>query len=189
VRAGKEEERQMPPSVSLYISTTLDGYIARSDGAIDWLTRIDENDTDYGYEKFFASIDGLIMGSATFDFIRTLGPWPYGDKPSFIFTRRALNNDEQNISFVAGDPAQFLESEAVAPLSRLWLVGGSSLIAPFVRKDLIDEYIITVLPVVLGHGLRLFPSPAPEQWLEMTSCTTFNRGILQVQYCRNKTAG
>lgn len=174
----------MPPSVCVYISTTLDGYIARADGAIDWLTNIDENDTDYGYSKFYDTVDGLLMGSNTYELIRSLGPWPYSVKPSFVFTRRSLRSDGENIRFVAGDPAQVVRAPEMASFKRLWLVGGSSLIGGFVAKGVIDEYYLTILPVVLGHGLRLFPSPAPEHWLSMKSCRTYEGGVLQVLYRR-----
>ena len=172
----------MPPSVSLYISTTLDGFIARADGAIDWLTHIDDNDTDYGYAAYYNSIDGLLMGSTTFEMIRSLGPWPYPTKPSFVFTRRNLQTDAGNIYFVSGDPAQVVSSQELASFRRLWLVGGSAMIASCVKKGLIDEYILTVLPVILGHGLRLFPSPVTEAWLSLANCRTYDRGILQLHY-------
>jgi len=174
----------MPPSVYVYIATTLDGYIARADGAIDWLTNIDENDTDYGYSEFYDTIDGVLMGSNTYEMIRSLGPWPYSGKPSFVFTRRNLRSGGENIHFLAGDPAQIVKSEEFSRFKRLWLVGGSSLIGSFVARGVIDEYYLTILPVVLGHGLRLFPSPAPEQWLSMKSCRTYEGGVLQVLYSR-----
>jgi dihydrofolate reductase len=176
----------MPPLVSLFISCTLDGYIARADGAIDWLTHIDDNDTDYGYQEFYDTIDGLLMGSTTFNLIRSLGSWPYDGKPTFVFTRRELPADNRDVHFLAGDPKRLVESGELSALRRLWLVGGSSLIATCIKNDIIDEYIITILPVLLGHGLRLFPSPVGEQWLAMTSCRTYDRGILQVRYLREK---
>ncbi|MBN1309011.1 MAG: dihydrofolate reductase [Chitinispirillaceae bacterium] len=172
----------MAPSISLYISSTLDGFIARADGAIDWLTRIDENDTDYGYAAYYDSIDGLIMGSTTFELIRSLGPWPYPSKPTFVFTRRSLRVEGGNIHFVTGDPQQVVGSQQFLRFKRLWLVGGSALIASCLKRKLIDEYILTVLPVLLGHGLRLFPSPIAEQWLSLASCRTYERGVLQLHY-------
>ncbi|MBN1577185.1 MAG: dihydrofolate reductase [Chitinispirillaceae bacterium] len=177
----------MAPSVSLYISNTLDGFIARADGAIDWLTRIDEIDTDYGYAAYYDSIDGLIMGSTTFELIRSLGPWPYPGKPSFVFTRRDLQAESGNIYFVTGDPQQIVGSKELSRLKRLWLVGGSALIASCLKKNLVDEYILTVLPVLLGHGLRLFPSPVAEQWLSLVSCRTYDRGVLQLHYRKIKS--
>jgi dihydrofolate reductase len=175
----------MPPKVSLYISSTLDGFIARADGAIDWLIDFDDSDTDYGYADYYDSVDGLLMGSATFEMIRSLGPWPYNGKPAFVFTRRELAAEERDIYFYSGDPRQVIGSREFSGLGKLWLVGGSSMIAACIRKDLIDEYIITQLPVVLGHGLRLFPSPAPELWLHMTDCSSYDRGVLQVRYERS----
>ena len=180
----EEKDMFMAPSVSLYISSTLDGFIARSDGAIDWLTRIDENDTDYGYSGFYETVDGLIMGSNTFEMIHALGPWPYPDKPTFIFTNRSLKANSGNIFSVSGDPESIVRSEEFTSFRKLWLVGGSALIASCLQKGLIDEYIITMLPVVLGQGLRLFPSPAPEQWLSLSSFVQYDRGVLQMKYSR-----
>lgn len=174
----------MAPSVSLYISSTLDGYIARADGAIDWLTHIDENDTDYGYAEFYDSIDGLLMGSNTFEMIQTLGPWPYPEKPTFIFSNRTLKASSTNVYSVSGDPEHIIYSEEFSQFNRLWLVGGSALIGSCLQKGLIDEYVLTMLPVVLGQGLRLFATPVPEQWLTLVSCTQYERGVLQMRYNR-----
>ena len=174
----------MAPSVSLYISSTLDGYIARADGSIDWLTSIDDNDTDYGYANYYKTIDGLLMGSTTFEMICSLGPWPYADKPTFVFTRRNLQAEMQNVYFIVGDPQQVLSSADFSQFRRLWLVGGSTLIASCLKKGLIDEYVLTILPVILGHGLRLFSSPVPEQWLTMDSCQHYERGVLQIHYVK-----
>lgn len=175
----------MAPSVSCYISSTLDGYIARADGAIDWLTRIDDTDTDYGYGEFYDSVDGLVMGSTTFEMIQALGPWPYSEKPSFIFTNRSLKANAPNAYSVSGDPIQVIGSSAFSQFRRLWLVGGSALIGTFLKRGLIDEYIITLLPVILGQGLRLFSSPVQEQWLSLTGCTQYDRGVLQMRYARS----
>jgi len=172
----------MAPSISLYIAHTLDGYIARADGAIDWLTQIDENDNDYGYAQFYESIDALIMGSTTFEMIQSLGPWPYVDKPTFVFTRRTIRTSVENVYFVSGDPQPVLSVPQFSCFNRIWLVGGSTLIASCVKKNLIDEYILTMLPVVLGHGLRLFPSPVSEQWLSLISCRQYDWGVIQLQY-------
>jgi dihydrofolate reductase len=174
----------MAPLVSLYISSTLDGYIARADGAIDWLTHIDENDTDYGYAEFYDSVDGILMGSTTFEMIQALGPWPYPEKPTFIFTNRLLKASASNIFSVSGDPEPIIHSDEFSQFSNLWLVGGSSLIGAFIEKCLIDEYLLTILPVVLGQGLRLFSTPVPEQWLDLLSCTQYDRGVLQLRYGR-----
>lgn len=176
----------MAPSVSLYIATTLDGYIARADGAIDWLTRIDENNTDYGYAPFYDSVDGVIMGSTTYELISSFGPWPYEDKPAFVFTRRSLQSELENVHFVTGDPKQVLVAPEFSHFKRLWLIGGSALIGSCEKKSLIDEYILTVLPVVLGHGLRLFASPISEQWLTLVACQQFNGGVLQLHYKRGQ---
>lgn len=174
----------MAPSVSCYISCTLDGYIARADGAIDWLTRIDDADTDYGYGEFYNSVDGIIMGSTTFEMVLSLGPWPYSEKPAFIFTNRALKANAQNAYSVSGDPRQVVGSTAFSQFRKLWLVGGSALIGSFLKRGLIDEYIITFLPVILGQGLRLFASPVQEQWLALTACTQYDQGVLQMRYAR-----
>lgn len=175
----------MAPQISLYISVALDGYIARADGAIDWLTRIDDIDTDYGYDSYYSTVDALFMGSATFELIQSFGSWPYADKPVFVFTRRSLSCGERNVFFVAGNPEQLLRSQGCSRFGKVWLVGGSTLIASCLKRGIIDEYILTVLPVVLGHGLRLFSSPVPEQWLSLASCRQYERGVLQLHYVKS----
>ncbi len=174
----------MPPSVSVFISATLDGFIGRADGALDWLTQIDDSDTDYGYEEYYDSVDGVLMGSNTYEMISSLGPWPYSSKPSFVFTHRNLKACGTNIFFVSGDPLQLVSSRQLSSFRRLWLVGGSGLIANCLKRRLIDEYVITLLPVILGHGLRLFPSPIAEEWLSLAGFRTYDRGVIQLCYRR-----
>lgn len=175
----------MAPVVTLYIATTLDGFIARADGGIDWLTQVDDQDNDYGYEAFYNTVDGLLMGSATYDMINSFGEWPYPNKHTFVFTRRAMQSDRRDVHFIAGDPQQVVRSPQFERFKHLWLVGGSTLIADCVQKNLIDQYILTMVPLLLGHGLRLFPSPMPEQWLSLVSSEQFDRGILQLRLARN----
>jgi dihydrofolate reductase len=172
----------MAPSLSLYIAATLDGFIARTDGSIDWLADIDENNTDYGYTPFYSSVDGVIMGSTTFELIQSFGPWPYSDKPTFVFTRRSLQTEIKNVFFVSGDPRQLLLSSEFEKFRKIWLVGGSALIASCLKKDMIDDFVLTILPLILGHGLRLFSSPISEQWLTMVACQQYEGGVLQIHY-------
>lgn len=174
----------MPP-ITLYIATSLDGYIARADGGIDWLDRVDgfdENgvDEDYGYQAFYDSVDALLMGSSTYTQVLGFGDWPYPDKPTYVFSSRDLANTLKDVQIVPPD------IQTTLPLlnchKKAWLVGGGALVKSFHQAGLIDEYIISIIPVVLGAGIALFQAPLTEQPLTLMSTQTFPSGLVQLHY-------
>jgi dihydrofolate reductase len=168
------------PTVVLYVATSLDGYIARGDGAVDWLF----TDGEYGYSAFFEGIDALFMGSKTYGQVLTFGPWPYPGKPTWVFTRRTLKSGREDVVFVRGEPATVLDQLAGRGLDRIWLVGGAGLVASFRAAGLIDEYILSIHPILLGDGILLFPGPAPEERLALVGSEAYASGLLQVHYRR-----
>jgi dihydrofolate reductase len=168
------------PTVVLYVATSLDGFIARSDGAVDWLF----TDGEYGYSAFYESVDALVMGSRTYEQVLTFGPWPYPGKPTYVFTRRALKTGREDVVFVSGEPADVLDHLAGRGLDRIWLVGGAGLVASFRDAGLIDEYILSIHPILLGDGIPLFSAPAPEEGLEFVGSEAYASGLLQVCYRR-----
>lgn len=168
--------------VLLYIASSLDGYIARKDGSIDWLSIVETPDTDYGYREFYQSIDALVMGRKTYDLCLSFGEWPYPDKSAYIFTRQELTSERDDVTFISALPNQFMANVAAKGYRRIWLVGGGELVAEFERHSLIDEYIISIIPVFLGEGILLFPPPGPETILELTGSQFYSTGLVQLKY-------
>lgn len=172
--------------VILYIAASLDGYIAREDGGIDWLSRVERPDTDYGYAQFYQSIDVAVMGRKTYELALSFGEWPYPGKPSVVFTHRNLTSERGDVMFTAASPDAVLAELAARGLKRVWLVGGAELVAAFQQARLIDEYIVSVIPVILGDGIPLFLSTGVEQGLELVESQQYPSGLVQMTY-RAKT--
>jgi len=170
------------PHVTLYIATSLDGYIARTDGGIDWLNVVDRPETDYGYQAFYETIDALLLGRKTYELALSFGDWPYPGKPSYVFTRGAEASQRKDVIFTSEPPRALLRALEARGLRRLWLVGGGELVAAFQRERLIDEYIISVIPVLLGSGIPLFPPPGPEMSLAVARCERYPSGLIQLHY-------
>ena len=98
--------------VTYYVASSLDGYIADSDGGVGWLERVADGDEDYGYHAFFDGVDALVMGRATWDFVESAGTWPYGDLPARIFTHRPIEAPSEHVRAVSGDPGPVAEELA-----------------------------------------------------------------------------
>ncbi|MEH1931486.1 dihydrofolate reductase family protein [Nostoc sp.] len=170
--------------VTLYIAASLDGYIARSDGGIDWLSILEIEGEDYGYTAFYESIDAIVLGSKTYEIGLSFDKWPYPEKKSFVFTQRHLKSDREDVVFVSDTVKHVLENIEAQGLENIWLVGGGALINSFLQHSLIDEYIISTIPIILGGGIRLFPPSSPEEKLELINSKQYPSGLLQSHYRR-----
>jgi len=172
-------------AVILYIAASLDGYIAKADGSVDWLSIVNDEDTDYGYADFYAGVDAIAMGSRTYEQVLDFEEWPYPDKRVFVFTRRSLEAVAHDVAFTNQSPVDFVRGLDSAGVRTLWLAGGGDLVASFMEHRLIDEYIVSVIPIVLGDGIPLFRGPLPEHRLELLESTDYASGLVQLHY-RNR---
>jgi dihydrofolate reductase len=163
--------------IVLFIACSLDGYIAGTDDDISWLF----SDDDYGYSKFLASIDTVLMGRRTYDQVLRMGPFPYSEKECYVFSRTLMGGDE-NVEFVNEPVKDFVHDIRERDGSDIWLVGGSELIEAFMNDGLVDEYVVSIHPIVLGEGILLFRSGFPRQDLELKDNITFPSGLIQVHY-------
>ena len=136
------------PKILVYIATSLDGFVTREDGRIDWLPETSKS----SYDAFYKSIDTVIIGKTTYDQVLTFGEYPYKDKKSFVFTRTSENNDD-NVRFVS-DIEKFVKDGFTGVEKNIWLVGGAKTIASFFKMGVVDEIITTVIPVLLGKGIH-----------------------------------
>lgn len=168
--------------VILFIATSLDGYIARMDGRIDWLF----TDQDYGFREFFLGVDTVVMGRKTYDVSLSFGDYPYPGRSGYVFSRVRDGQRDEHCEFISTEPKAFIAGLRKQPGKKIWLVGGSELIQDFVLADLIDEYVISIHPLILGSGIPLFRSPLPTQNLIFRDSTTFDSGLVQVSYSRRR---
>ena len=157
--------------IQVYIATSLDGYIAREDGSIDWLPESSES----GYDVFYKSIDTVIMGKTTYDQVLTFGVYPYKEKKSFVFSKTQQNNDE-NVEF-ASDVEKFVKDGFPGAGKTIWLVGGAKIIASFMKQGVVDEIIITKIPILLGKGIPLFQNLEDETKLELIKTEKYGQLI------------
>lgn len=170
--------------VVLFIATSADGFIAREDGAIDWLPSVDGD--DYGYNGFIKTVDTLLMGRRTYEQLLTFGPFPYADKRTFVFTRRMRLGGgpgmHPSISLVHEDPVPFVRRLRRQSGGTIWLVGGARLIQPLQEAALIDEYVISICPVFIGSGIPLFRRADREAQLRLTRHRAYSTGVVQLTF-------
>lgn len=165
--------------VVLYIAASLDGYIARENGKVDWLP---ENDVS-GYEEFYKTIDIVVMGRTTFEQVLTFGEYPYKDKKSYVFTKNKNSNNytkNKNIVFVP-NVEKFVKDVLSNTDKNIWLIGGEKIISSFFNHDIIDEIILFVVPVVLGKGIPLFSNIQKETKLELIKVINHNN-LIELHY-------
>lgn len=168
-----------------YVAASIDGFIADADGRLDWLLQFnDVEGVEARYKAFLADVGALVMGAATYEFLLADGhPWPYTDRPTWVFTHRPLPGlAGADLRFTTDDVAAVHEAAARGAAGKhVWLVGGGNLVAQFVRRGLLDELLLTVVPVVLGAGTPLLPAAVPGL-LELAEVTRLPRGLLELRY-------
>jgi len=165
---------------AVFIAVSLDGYIARADGSIDFLAPF--HDEEHGYAAFFAGVDALLIGRGTYDTVLGFPEWPYGDKRVIVCTTRPVppTHGEEMWSGPPRDLAARLDRERV---HRVYLDGGA-LVRGFLRDDLVDEMAINVIPILLGAGRPLFTTGLPEMPLRLLEAKSFPSGVVQLRYTR-----
>lgn len=171
--------------VKLYITASIDGYIARPDGDLEWLTGFpNPSKTDYGYKDFFDSVDTVIMGNRTYHDILCMDVlWPYKDKETYVVTHHAQEAKE-NIRFISENVVETISELRKKDEKDIWLVGGGQLVSLLLSADLIDEMQITYIPVILSNGIPLFPKSTKESQWNLLENRAFDNGVFQVKYQR-----
>jgi len=170
--------------IKLYIAVSLDGYIARHNGDLDWL--IEDYpitaDMNYGYDDFFKSVDTIIMGGRTYRDIMCMDVvWPYKDKTTYVITRNPVM-PKDNINFITENVIETISQLRGKDRKDIWLVGGGELTTMLLNHDLIDEMIITYIPVILGNGIALFPNNPKESKWDLVENKSYDNGALSVRY-------
>lgn len=169
-------------TVQLYIGVSLDGYIADADGGVAWLERFLVEDEDYGYGEFMSGVGALAMGATTFEDDLARPEWPYGETPAWVFTHRDLPTPAgATVHLTSAAIPEVLRRIRESTDGNVFLVGGADLVAQFLAENAIDELILTVAPVLLGGGVRLFDGAGPARATHL-SARSYATGLVQLRY-------
>lgn len=167
--------------IVLFIASSLDGFIAREDGSIDWLEGI-EGEGDNGYATFYETIDTVIMGNKTYQHTKILAEeFPYKGKKCYVFSRKKEQNNDEHVQFVSEEIPSFFQRLIKQEGSRIWIVGGAELLDTIMKENLVDEFIVSVIPIILGKGIPLFKANHPEVQLKLIEMQQFGQ-IAQLHY-------
>lgn len=174
--------------VTLHVVASLDGFIARKDNSVAWLEtqgKVYEAGATISAEEataFLRTIDCYVLGSRTYEHALELG-WPYGDKPTVVLTRRNLSSTKNSVEFHAGDLRPLME-QLSSRFRNIWLVGGAALSQQFLELGLVDEIRLTIAPVLLGDGLRLFGELSSERRWDLKNVVAYKNGFVELSYDR-----
>jgi dihydrofolate reductase len=174
--------------IRLFIATSIDGYIAKPDGNLDWLTSQPQpKEGDYGYMELIGSVDTIIMGRSTYDHLLGYGEdWFYPEHDTLVFSRNPEFQPRTPRTFAihASNAQTEIDALRAKEGKDIWLVGGGELVAKFLHEGWIDEMLITIVPVVLGDGIRLFPSAIAGSDWRLEDVERFETGLLNLRYGR-----
>jgi dihydrofolate reductase len=174
--------------VTLHVVSSLDGFIARKDNSVSWL-----EDSGAVYEAgatvsaeeieaFVKSVDCYVLGSRTYEHALELG-WVYGDTPAIVVTSRKLRSERATVEFYAGDLTALVREKLAARFRNIWLVGGAVLAQRFLELGLVDEIRLTIAPVLLGAGLRLFGEMQQTRW-DLKNAKAYRNGFVELHYAK-----
>jgi dihydrofolate reductase len=167
------------PKVSIYIATSIDGYITRKDGGLDWLDRVGGFDEDYGFQNLLGSIDALIIGRKTYE-VATTVPDPYPGKRVVVLSN-SLNSVKKDMELYRGDLAQLLTKLHKEGIKHIWIDGGT-IISQFLSSQMVDTMTLSIIPVILGSGIPLFNVIDKEIPCHVISSQTYPSGLVQLRY-------
>lgn len=180
--AGPELERTTTRKVILYIAMTLDGCIAKDNDDISFLSVVESPGEDYGYSDFVKTVDTVIMGHRTYDKVLTFGgEFPHRDKKCYVISR-TKNGKDENVEFYNGDIGQLITTIRKTDGKNIFIDGGAQTVFELMKLNLIDRFIISVIPHLLGGGVTLFKPGRPEQNLKLIRNVTFPSGLVQLWY-------
>lgn len=172
---------------SVFVATSFDGFIARSDGSIDWLNesnRLVPEGEDCGFGDFMETVDALIMGRKTFEQVLTFGDWVYGETPVIVMSHNAVEIPEHlkaTVSYSSERPSDFLNRLESLGMNHVYIDGGMT-IQSFLREGIIDEVCITRIPIVIGEGVPLFKQTERDIHLIHQATNVFDFGFVQTTY-------
>jgi dihydrofolate reductase len=174
--------------VVLYICMSLDGFIASNDDDISWLSVVEKEGEDYGYAAFSKSIDTYIVGRKTYDKVLQLtgGVFPQAEEFDCYVITRKERAKENGINFYNGDLEELIARLKSIEGKNIYCDGGGEIVNLLMKKNLIDEYMVSVIPIILGEGKRLFSGNTPRIHLSAQPVSYFETGLVQLHYLREE---
>ena len=172
--------------LSLFIATSLDGYIAKPNDDLSFLQIVEQEGEDYGYSEFTANIDTIILGRKTYDYVlKEIGASHYdnGQRDVYVITRTERPKVGRT-TFYTGNLKDLVEQLKAEEGKNIYCDGGAEIINELLQHDLIDEFTISIIPILLGNGTRLFKDGRPEQAVELVSTKQFDTVLTQLHYKR-----
>lgn len=167
------------PAITIYIAASIDGYIARKDGSLDWLDRVREVDIDYGYKKLLNGIDAVVLGRKTYEVASTV-PDPYPGKRVIVLSH-SLSRVKPGIELYQGDLTVLMAKLHKEGIKQVWIDGGVT-IAQFLSSQMVDTMIISLIPILLGSGIPLFNVIDKEIPCRLISSQSYPSGLVQLNY-------
>jgi dihydrofolate reductase len=186
--ATRPQREESTVKASVFVGTSVDGFIARTNGEFDFL---DAGGAEpHGYEEFFATVDALVIGRKTYETVLSFDAWPYGERPVFVLSTSALAPAPPNavVTRMSGDPAEIVANLAARGIQHIYVDGGIT-IQRFLAAGLIDRLIVTQVPVLIGAGIPLFGSLAHDIGLTHVATRQFKGGLVQSEYLVGTESG
>ena len=168
--------------VTYYVAASIDGFIAKEDGDVSWLEELGIAMEETGYDEFFSTVDALVMGRKTYEMIVSFGEWPYGDKPVWICTSGNIIPMEGSNIQAGQTPDEVYKASSELEVKHLWLVGGGSLASSFLQKKLLTNVSLSLMPIIIGNGIKLFGDIPTPVFLGKQRIESPESGMLQIEY-------
>jgi dihydrofolate reductase len=185
--------------VTIHMAVSLDGFIARRDGSVDWLETSDEFSGGDSMEPefveaFLRTIDCYVMGSRTYEtalrFDTQGSGWSYGDKPTFVLTTRDLPRNRQSVEFYSGDLSRLVNDRLRRRFRNIWFVGGGAVVGQCLRLGIADEVSCSILPILIGDGIPLADKLEVDVPLHLVEVKAYNNGMVELRYqVQNRRGG
>lgn len=169
------------PFGAVFLASSLDGFIARTDGAIDWLASVERAGEDYGAAAFYGSVDTIVMGRKTYDIASGFDPWPYAKMRCVVVTSDTTRASRHGETFYRGDLAALFERLAREGSERVYIDGGT-IVAQALAAGLVDEITVSVIPMLLGEGVALSPNIGKDVHLVLVGHEAYESGLVQLRY-------
>ena len=168
--------------ISYYAAISLDGFIAKPDGNVDWLNKYQETGEDYGFAGFNDSIQAIVMGRATYEKSLEFEPWPSGETPCWVFCSQPMTSKLPSVRFTSASPEDVVTEMSNEGVRRAWLMGGGRLAASFLAAGLIHEFDLAVMPELLGDGIPLLQPVNVQAELSLVDSKVHPSGVVQLKY-------
>lgn len=169
-----------------YVAASLDGFIAEADGGVGFLDVVGEEQDPQPYNDFFASVDAMVMGKRTYDQVLGFGVWPYGETRCLVMTHESIGSDHESVTAFQGGPREVIGELQASNHEHLWVVGGGNIASQFLANSLLDQLIVTIIPVILGKGIPLVSEIPTMSELSLEAHTPRGEKMIELKYSVRK---